>query len=102
MLKAAEVTLKLLKCKFAAPEVPYLGYLGGREGLRVDHSKTAALRAATPPDSKTGIRRFLGMCGVYHLFVHGYEKYAAAMTRYFMDEVTDSFDLDKDAIAAHV
>jgi hypothetical protein len=49
LLKAAGVTLKFSKCKFSGAEVPYLGYLVGRVGLRLDDSKTAALKEAKPP-----------------------------------------------------
>jgi hypothetical protein len=69
LLKDAGVTLKLSMCKFAATEVPYLGYLVGRDGLRVENSKIATLQAAMPPTIKTGIRRFLGIFGVYRRFI---------------------------------
>jgi hypothetical protein len=72
LLKAADVMLKLSKCKFAGAEVPYLGYLVGRVGLRVDDSRTAVLKEAKPPTCKTGIRRFLVMCGVYRRFIPQY------------------------------
>jgi transposase InsO family protein len=101
LLKAAGITLKLSKCKFAAPEVPYLGYIVGRAGLRVDTSKISALQAATPPTSKTGIRRFLGMCGVYRRFISGYSKVAVALTRYLKDGVPETFSLDDDALKSH-
>ena len=89
------------KCQFAAPEVPYLGNIVGRTGLRVDSSKTAALEGALPPTRKTGIRRFVGMCGVYRRFIPGYAKLAIALTRYLKDEVPNTFELDYAALQAH-
>jgi Reverse transcriptase (RNA-dependent DNA polymerase) len=91
LVQSAGVTLKLAKCRFAAPEVQYLGYVVGRDGLRVDDSKTVALQAAVPPQTKTGIRRFLGMCGVYRRFIPGYAKVAVALTRYLKDNIPDTF-----------
>jgi hypothetical protein len=44
LLKAANVTLKSSKCKFAGAEVPNLGYLVVRVGLQVDDSKAEALK----------------------------------------------------------
>jgi Reverse transcriptase (RNA-dependent DNA polymerase) len=73
-LKDAGVTLKLSKCNFAAPEVPYLRYWVGRDDLRVNNSKIATLQAAMSPTSKTGIRRFLGMFGVYRRFIPRYAR----------------------------
>jgi hypothetical protein len=57
LVGAAVVTLTLAKCRFTAPEVPYLGYIVGREGLRVDESKIASLQADVPRQTKTGIKR---------------------------------------------
>ena len=61
LLKAAGVTLKISKCRFAAPEVPYLGYVVGRDGLRVYQSQTSSVQPALPPQTKNGIGRFLGI-----------------------------------------
>jgi RNase H-like domain found in reverse transcriptase len=101
LLKSASVTLKLSKCTFAGAEVSYLGYLVGRDGLRVDPSKTAALQAATPPNTNTGIRRFLRMCGVYRRFTPGYSNIASSLTKYLQDNVADQFDLDADGLNSH-
>jgi RNase H-like domain found in reverse transcriptase len=98
---SAGVTLKLEKCRFSAPEVPYLGYIVGREGLRVNESKISSLQAAVPPQTKTGIRRFLGMCGVYRRFIPGYAKVAVVLTRYLKEDIPDSFELDDAAVLAH-
>jgi RNase H-like domain found in reverse transcriptase/Reverse transcriptase (RNA-dependent DNA polymerase) len=101
LLKAAGVTLKLSKCKFAGAEVTYLGYLVGRVGLRVDDSKTAALKEAKTPTCKTGIRRFLGMCGVYRRFIPQYSKILSPLTRFLKDKRPDMFVLFSNNIEAH-
>jgi RNase H-like domain found in reverse transcriptase len=93
--------LSLDKCRFAAPEVTYLGYIVGREGLRVDKSKIYSLQAAVTPQTKTGIRRLLGMCGVYRRFIPVYAKFAVAFTRYLKDDIPDSLELDDVAVLAH-
>jgi RNase H-like domain found in reverse transcriptase len=67
----------------------------------VTDSKISSLTAAVPPQTKTGIRRFLGMCGVYRRFIPGYAKVAAALTRYLKDDIPDSFELDDAAVHAH-
>jgi hypothetical protein len=53
------------------------------------------------PTSKTGIRRFLGICGVYRRSIPRYAKVAAALTCYLKDEVPDSFVLDTNALQTH-
>jgi Reverse transcriptase (RNA-dependent DNA polymerase) len=91
LVRSACVTLKLEKWRFAAPEVLYLGYIVGCEGLRVNESNISSLQAAVPPQTKTGIRRFLGMCGLYRRFIPGYAKVSVALTRYLNDDIPESF-----------
>jgi hypothetical protein len=100
LLKSAGVTLKLSKCTFAGAEVSYLGYLVGRDGLRVDPSKTAALQAATPPNTKTDIR-LSSECAEYIRFIPGYSKIESSLTKYLQDNVADQFDLDADGLNSH-
>jgi hypothetical protein len=84
-LKSAGITLKLGKCQLAAPEVPYLGYTVGREGLHVDSTKISSVLAAPIPRTKTGIRIFLGMCGVYRRFIPHYSHISNALSSPFSD-----------------
>jgi Reverse transcriptase (RNA-dependent DNA polymerase) len=69
LLHEAGVSLKLQKCNFAAPKVPYLGFRVGTDGLELYESKTEAVRKAKPPANKAGLRRFLGMTGFYRRFI---------------------------------
>jgi hypothetical protein len=78
-----------------------LGYIVGCAGLRIDPSKTAALETAHPPIRKTGIRRFLRMCGVYRRFIFGFSEVAAALTIYLKDDLPDKFELDEAALQSH-
>jgi transposase InsO family protein len=101
LLQDAGITLKLSKCSFCAEEVQYLGFIVGRRGLRVDDSKLEAVRKSLPPRSKTQMRRFLGLTGVYRRFIDKYAKVAAPLTRYLKAELGDEFSLDDEALRAH-
>jgi hypothetical protein len=68
LLREAGITLKLSMCSFCAEKVQYLGFIVGRDGLRVDNSKLEAVRRANSPRSKTQMRRFLGLTGVYRRY----------------------------------
>jgi hypothetical protein len=100
-LRDSGITLKLAKCSFCAMEVQYLGFIVGRDGLKVDETKLEAIQKSLPPRSKTPLRRFLGMTGVYRRFIAGYAKIAAPLTRYLKNELDDEFQLDEAALTAH-
>ena len=63
--KAREVNLKLTpkKCKFCLDQVPYVGHLFTKEGLKPDKAKVKSIKEMPPPDSPEALRRFLGIQG---------------------------------------
>jgi hypothetical protein len=79
LLQEAEITPKLAKCSLCAEKVQYLGFIVGRDGLRIDNSKLEAVRRAIPPRSKTPMRRVFGLTGVYRRFIEYYAKIAAPL-----------------------
>ena len=72
-LKAANLKLKLSKCKFALQELLYLGYKISERGIEPDDSKIKILRDYPPPTLVAEVRSFLGMAGWYRKMI---EKYA--------------------------
>ena len=58
-----EVNLKqtLKKCKFRLDQVPYVGHLFTKEGLKPDEAKVKAINEIPPPDSPEALHRLLGM-----------------------------------------
>ena len=72
-LKAANLKLKLSKCKFALQELLYHGYKISERGIEPDDSKII-LRDYPPPKSVAEVRSFLGMAGWYRKMI---EKYTA-------------------------
>ena len=65
----ANMRLKVEKCKFAFSEVPFLGHIVGREGLKMDPKKVQAISNIAYPTSKKEVRSFLGMAGYYRTFI---------------------------------
>jgi Reverse transcriptase (RNA-dependent DNA polymerase) len=49
LLRDSGITLKLANCSFCAMEVQYLGFIVGREGLKVDEMKLEAIWRSLPP-----------------------------------------------------
>jgi hypothetical protein len=64
-LHDAGLKCKIDKCKFAVPEVEYLGYIITREGVKPDPKKIKAIIDLERPRDKKQVRQFLGMVQYY-------------------------------------
>ena len=71
-LRSANLSLKLTKCCFGFNEVPFLGHIIGKDGLKMDPFKVEAIRKIKQPTTKTNIRAFLGLVGYYKHFIKDY------------------------------
>ncbi len=82
-IRRANLKLKLKKCVFTAPEVPYLGHVVSNSGIRVCPEKITKLQDAypddRPPSNQTEIKRFLGLVGFYRKFIHNYSDWSRAL-----------------------
>ncbi len=64
--------LKLKKCHFGATEVPYLGHLVSRNGLKPDPKKVDAVKRYPAPKNPKEVRQFLGLTSYYRRFIKSY------------------------------
>jgi len=69
-----KANLKPTKCHFAKPEVLYLGHIISKDGIKVDPSKTNAVKTFPVPRNQHDVRSFLGLCNYYRKFVKNYSK----------------------------
>lgn len=65
------LTAKAKKCEFGASECVYLGHIVGSGPVKPEKDKTAAIQAFQTPQTKKGVRSFLGITGYYCRFVAG-------------------------------
>ena len=75
-LRQAGLRLKPKKCLFLREEVPYLGFIVTRSGIKPDPLKTDKIRQYPPPEDVTQVRQFLGLSSYYRRFVPGFSKIA--------------------------
>jgi transposase InsO family protein len=77
----AKMVIKISKSKFFRTETPYLGYIVGREGLKVDPEKTKVLKEMPPPRNIGEIRRFTGLASYYRRFIKNFADMAEPLSR---------------------
>ena len=73
--------VKAEKCMFHASEVPFLGYLIGEKGIRMDPAKVEAVTTWPTPKNTKEVMSFLGLANFYRRFIPQYSHIATALTR---------------------
>ena len=71
-LQAADLKIKVSKCKFFKKHVSYLGFLIGETGICCDRSKVEAINKIATPTSIEEVHQFNGMCSYYRKFISHY------------------------------
>ena len=87
--EAREVNLKLTpkKCKFRLDQVPYVGHLFTKEGLKPDEAKVKAIREMPSPDSPEALRRFLGTINYLHKFISNLSDKTAPLRQLLRNDI---------------
>ncbi len=67
------------KCNLFHEQLRFLGHLVSRHGISPDPEKISAITEWKIPVTERELRGFLGLCGYYRRFVHGYSKIAAPL-----------------------
>ncbi|MEM7402978.1 MAG: RNase H-like domain-containing protein, partial [Myxococcota bacterium] len=72
----AGIKLRLDKCRLFQTELPYLGHLIGKHGIKPDPSKISKIVDLNPPKNKKEVMSFLGVTGYFRRFVFHYAEIA--------------------------
>jgi len=68
------------KCVWKTEEVEFLGYVIGRNGIRMSTDKVDAVLSWKAPNSLTGVQSFLGFANFYRRFIQDYSWIARPLT----------------------
>jgi len=99
-LESANMRLKLSKCKFAVAELPFLGHIVGRFGLKMDPAKIEKLNQLKNPSTKKQVRQFLGLAGYFRNFIKDFAEISAPLSNLTKDTSPDSFSLSEQELQA--
>jgi hypothetical protein len=80
-LKSAGLYVKPEKCLFHVTEVPFLGYLISKDGIRMDPEKIASIVTWPAPRNVHDIQCFLGFANFYRRFIDDYSDRVVPITK---------------------
>ena len=76
-LRAASPTVCLTKCTFCSSEVPYLGHIISKDGIKADPLKIAVVRDYRVPTTLKEVRQFISFTSYYRKFIKNFASIAA-------------------------
>ena len=86
-IRKAKLMIKLKKCQFCLPNIPFLGHIVGRSSLQPDHEKIRKIKELPAPQGLTELRAALGLFSYYRKFVKGFSQIAKPITTLLKKDV---------------
>jgi transposase InsO family protein len=91
-----ELYLKPSKCQFHVQEVEFLGFIVGKEGVKMDPTKVQSITSWPTPKSAHDIRTFLGLANFYRRFIENFSKTVTPLTNLLKKEQRFNWTRDAD------
>ena len=71
-LRKQKLFAKMSNCAFGLPEIDYVGFRVGREGIKTQPEKLKAPKQWPTPQTVKDVQQFTGFTNFYQKFVHHY------------------------------
>jgi RNase H-like domain found in reverse transcriptase/Reverse transcriptase (RNA-dependent DNA polymerase)/Integrase zinc binding domain/Retroviral aspartyl protease/Chromo (CHRromatin Organisation MOdifier) domain len=81
LMREHKLYANLRKCIFAASEIPVLGCIVGKNGVRPDPEKIRAIKDWPVPNSVKDLRKFLGIATYLHKYARNFAGLAVPLSR---------------------
>lgn len=94
LLRKHKLYANLRKCIFAASEIPVLGCLVGKRGVRADPEKISAIREWPVPNNVKDLRKFLGMATYLHKYARNFAGLALPLSKLLKKEAEWIWDVE--------
>jgi len=99
-LQANGLAISPEKCIWKAKEVKFLGYIIGRNGIKMSEEKVEAVLGWKTPNSLTEVQSFLGFANFYRRFIKNYSRVAKPLTELTKKEKGKGWAWNHEAEAA--
>ena len=88
------------KCVWKAQEVEFLGYVIGKDGIKMAKAKVEAVLEWKLPKSLTEVQSYLGFANFYRRFIQDYSQVARSLTELTKKEKKEEWSWNPEAQAA--
>jgi hypothetical protein len=95
-----QIDAKRKKCYFMQNEIPYLGHLVSKDGIKMDPAKILTIQEWPKIVTIKQLRAFLGLMGYYRKFMAGYAQTAKPLTELLKNESMNEWGPEQDEARA--
>jgi len=79
-IRTNKLAVSVEKCDWRKSEVEFLGYIVGREGIKMSEEKIQGVWEWKSPSSLVEVQQFLGFANFYRRFIQNYSRVAPPLT----------------------
>ncbi|KAA0032636.1 Transposon Ty3-I Gag-Pol polyprotein [Cucumis melo var. makuwa] len=79
-LREEKLYANFKKCSFCLEQIHFLGFIVGKDGVKVDEEKVKAIREWPTPTNASEVRSFHGLASFYRRFIKDFSSIASPLT----------------------
>jgi len=80
VLRQQRILIKESKCTWGQTELPYLGHIVSKDGIKIDPKKVQAVADWPQPTNLNEIQQFLGLVNFFRKYIQGYTNLCMPLT----------------------